>query len=141
MDPMSYLNKTLPTAPTASCSDPTGNKKFKCTVCPYRSNWKADLFRHLKKRHFVQTPQLENVIILDSDYAASSLEEYEQVHGIHVRKRSRTDLDITMNSSNTNDGLSTSDNKKIKYNPDLDSDMDPSNQLQQQENNIEFLNC
>jgi len=141
----------------ATCSDPTGNKKFKCTVCPYRSNWKADLFRHLRKRHYVQQPQLENVIILDSDYAANSLEEYEQVHGIHVRKRSRTDLDLSHQmansgscSSDTNAISIINESKRPKLQPYVDPDLididdgsasiDQKNELQQQENNIEILN-
>ena len=74
-------------------TDHTGNKKFKCTSCPYRSNWKADLFRHLRKRHYVEAPDLDNVIILDENFAANSLAEYEQHHGVHIRKRSRTELD------------------------------------------------
>jgi len=135
-----------PVIPT--CSDPTGNKKFKCTVCPYRSNWKADLFRHLKKRHFVNQPQLENVIILDSEYAASSLEEYEQVHGINVRKRSRTDLDLINCAAMINESMTGNDfNKKSKIisdssmiNGDGEEQLDQQNELQQQENNIEFLN-
>lgn len=77
----------------AGGSDPTGNKKFKCTSCPYRSNWKADLFRHLRKRHYVHLPDLDNVIILDSGFAAQSLAEYERDHGVHIRKRSRTELE------------------------------------------------
>lgn len=99
----------------ATCSDQSGTKKFQCTQCPYRSNWKADLFRHLRKRHHVQQPQQSNIIVLSTDYAASSLEEYEQVHGINVRKRTRTDLESISNSYYEN-SLNQSDisNKKSK---------------------------
>jgi len=83
------------------CADSTGNKKFKCTQCPYRSNWKADLFRHLKKRHHVDEPQLKNITILDNEYASKSLEEYEQTHGINVKKRSRTDINNTIATTTT----------------------------------------
>lgn len=76
-------------------SDSTGNKKFKCTICPYRSNWKADLFRHIRKRHGVLQPSIDNVIILSPEEAASSIGDYEQTHGIYIRKRSRIDLDLS----------------------------------------------
>jgi cytochrome c-type biogenesis protein CcmH/NrfF len=32
--PTSFNNQSI-------CTDATGNKKFKCTLCPYRSNWKG----------------------------------------------------------------------------------------------------
>lgn len=70
-------------------SDSTGNKKFKCTFCVYRSNWKADLFRHIRKRHHVTNPGIQHVIILAPHVAANTLEQYEQMHGINIRKRSR----------------------------------------------------
>ena len=74
-------------------TDPTGNKKFQCSACPYRSNWKADLLRHLRKRHYIGQPAQENVIVLEAAYAAASLAEYEMAHGMHVRKRSRSELE------------------------------------------------
>jgi len=74
-------------------TDPTGNKKFQCSACPYRSNWKADLLRHLRKRHYIGQPAQENVIVLEAAYAADSLAEYEMAHGMHVRKRSRSELE------------------------------------------------
>ena len=80
-------------------SDPTGNKKFKCTVCPYRSNWKADMFRHLRKRHYLENPQLENLLILDTELAASSIQEYERIFGINVKKRSWVDSELSENET------------------------------------------
>lgn len=83
-------------------SDTTGNKKFCCTLCPYRSNWKADIYRHLRKRHHRPDPKLEDVIVLSADEAANTLEEYERLHGINIRKRSRLDAnDVTYKTSST----------------------------------------
>jgi hypothetical protein len=83
-------------------SDATGNKKFKCTLCPYRSNWKADLFRHIRKRHFISQPTIENVIILTPDEAACTINDYETTHGIYIRKRSRCVDDYSTMATTTN---------------------------------------
>ncbi len=80
-------------------SDATGNKKFKCSSCPYRSNWKADLFRHIKKRHNIVFPTLNNIIILRPEVAAQTLSEYESLHGINIRKRIRLELDGNVSES------------------------------------------
>ena len=87
-------------------SDSTGNKKFKCTICPYRSNWKADLFRHIRKRHGVVQPSIDDVIILTPEEAAMSIGDYEQTHGIYIRKRSRIDLETNSCSNTTTNSSS-----------------------------------
>ena len=74
-------------------SDVTGNKKFKCYACPYRSNWKADLLRHIKKRHYVSLPSNSHVVVLGEEEAARTLADYESEHGVSVRKRMRSELD------------------------------------------------
>lgn len=100
-------------------SDSTGNKKFRCTACPYRSNWKADMYRHLRKRHQIAQPKIEDVVVLTAEEAASSLEEYERLHGINIRKRARFDEIYRSNvtSSASNDGFQsdhTNDAKRFK---------------------------
>lgn len=97
-----------------SDTDPTGNKRFKCTACPYRSNWKTDLFRHLRNSHAIQTPKSSHIIELDTQVAAHTLNEYESTHGIHTmhRKRSRTDPN---DSSNINPHLSGTEGKFTLY--------------------------
>ena len=71
---------------------------------------KADLFRHLKKRHQVNEPQLNNIVILEADYASNSLQEYEKTHGMNVKKRNRIDINnITINNLfQTTDATTTS---------------------------------
>lgn len=102
-------NHHLPAPVTQQCNsigtDTTGNKKFKCTLCVYRSNWKADLFRHLKKRHAVLQPSIEDVIVLSVEEASSTLEEYERLHGINIRKRARIDADVYSASLTSNQAL------------------------------------
>lgn len=117
-------------------TDPTGNKKFKCTACPYRSNWKADLFRHLRKRHYIQRPALNHIVILDAEFAATSLPDYERIHGVHIRKRSRTELDS--NAGNEAKREKLYDEMQSSFS--LVDDIDQQNQLQHEENNIELLN-
>jgi len=126
-------------------TDPTGNKKFKCTVCPYRSNWKADLLRHLRKRHYVSQPSQDNVIVLEAEHAAASLAEYEMAHGMHIRKRSRSELDPAFGRDEGLDG--SNDCKRIKGHSEFytDSqntveDIEQFNQIQQQENALELFN-
>ena len=113
--------------PSLTCnsigSDSTGNKKFKCTFCVYRSNWKADIFRHARKRHFVANPGQQHVIILSADVAANTLDEYERLHGVNIRKRSRIDMDSTSiqyspmtadSTTNNNNNNNNLQNKRIK---------------------------
>ncbi|CAF0861756.1 unnamed protein product [Brachionus calyciflorus] len=113
-------------------SDTTGNKKFRCTVCPYRSNWKADMYRHLRKRHAINQPKIEDVIVLNPDEAASSLEEYERLHGINIRKRARFDDVYRSNatSSASNDGFQ-SDHETKRFKTDSSSVISTSDEQNQ----------
>ena len=118
-EPVFASKSSLFAASSSIGSDATGNKKFKCKYCPYRSNWKADLLRHIKKRHNVTQPTLNNVVILGSDDAANSLAEYERVHGINIRKRSKMDIEGVSDCS-------SGDIKRMK----IDSDQDMFNNSQ-----------
>jgi Zn ribbon nucleic-acid-binding protein len=92
----------------ASCSiassgaDLTGNKKFKCSFCSHRSNWKADLFRHIKRKHNISQPSMEHVVVLDAIVAASTIDEYEQAHSILMRKRTRVEANVDSDSAASN---------------------------------------
>lgn len=119
-EPIYSTKSSLFAASSSIGSDATGNKKFKCKYCPYRSNWKADLLRHIKKRHNVAQPTLNNVVILGSDDAANTLAEYERVHGINIRKRSKMDIEGFVSDC-------SSDNKRMKI--DSDQDMFNSSQM------------
>ena len=84
----------------ASGTDASGHKRFQCARCPYRSNWRADVLRHVRKRH----PQLADAAADDphtaltrtlaADEAALSLAAYERTHGAQVRKRARQSGDL-----------------------------------------------
>lgn len=76
-------------------TDASGNKKFLCSLCPYRSNWKADMYRHLRKRHDMPTPNSDDMRVLSPEEAASTIEEYEHKFGQTVRKRAREPLNTT----------------------------------------------
>ena len=48
-------------------------KRFKCSACPYRSNFHGDIARHLKVRHMNKNC---NVTLMSSDVAAATLPSY-----------------------------------------------------------------
>ena len=75
-------------------TDASGNKKFCCNLCPYRSNWKADMYRHLRKRHERVQPRNEDMRVMSAEEAANTLDAYERMHGVNVRKRARIDLSV-----------------------------------------------
>ncbi|KAK3086595.1 hypothetical protein FSP39_020807 [Pinctada imbricata] len=49
-------------------------RQFKCTACPYRSNWRSDLLRHIKRKHGIARAKVQ---ILDVEEAKQSLYEYD----------------------------------------------------------------
>ena len=51
-------------------------KRFKCSGCPYRSNFRSDIGRHIKRKHFRAPVHVE---VLDMDEAAETLAEYKAV--------------------------------------------------------------
>lgn len=53
-------------------------KKFKCHLCPYRSNYRSDIGRHSKRLHR-KAPF--KVVVLDDQEAASTLQEYKDAFG------------------------------------------------------------
>lgn len=53
-------------------------KRFKCAMCPYRSNYRSDIGRHTKRLH---NKMPFKVIILDEDEAERSLEAYKDTFG------------------------------------------------------------
>lgn len=58
-------------------------RQFKCSACPYRSNWRSDLLRHIKRKHGVTKGHL---IILTIEEAKESLTTYDY----NPRKRRRS---------------------------------------------------
>ncbi|VDI05492.1 Hypothetical predicted protein [Mytilus galloprovincialis] len=58
-------------------------RQFKCSACPYRSNWRSDLLRHIKRKHGVTKGHL---IIMTIDAAKESLTTYDY----NPRKRRRS---------------------------------------------------
>ena len=53
-------------------------KKFKCSMCPYRSNYRSDIGRHLKRLHINGGAK---VVVLDEAAAAATLKEYRDTFG------------------------------------------------------------
>lgn len=51
-------------------------KRFKCSQCAYRSNFRSDIGRHIKRKHH---RSIAKVTQLDPEVAAATLEEYHQV--------------------------------------------------------------
>ena len=49
-------------------------RQFKCSACPYRSNWRSDLMRHIKRKHGIARAK---VTVLDVDEAKASLNNYD----------------------------------------------------------------
>ena len=53
-------------------------RQFKCSLCQYRSNWRADVQRHIERVHKNETAF---VIMLKKDVAEATLEEYQYKRG------------------------------------------------------------
>ena len=51
-------------------------KRFKCSLCAYRSNFRSDIGRHIKRKHH---RSIASVVQLDPQEAAATLDEYHQV--------------------------------------------------------------
>lgn len=49
-------------------------RQFKCSACPYRSNWRSDLVRHIKRKHGMIRAK---IILLGTEEAKKSLTEYD----------------------------------------------------------------
>ena len=49
-------------------------KKFKCSLCPYRSDYRSDISRHLKRKHHKVKGK---ILVLGSEYAAATLPNYK----------------------------------------------------------------
>ncbi|XP_033754813.1 zinc finger protein 208-like [Pecten maximus] len=47
-------------------------KQFKCSGCPYRSNWRSDIVRHTKRKHGGRS----RLVVMDTEEAKVSLMEY-----------------------------------------------------------------
>ncbi|OWF48211.1 uncharacterized protein LOC110453388 [Mizuhopecten yessoensis] len=47
-------------------------KQFKCSGCPYRSNWRSDILRHTKRKHGGRS----RLVVMDTEEAKVSLMEY-----------------------------------------------------------------
>ncbi|CAH1802887.1 unnamed protein product [Owenia fusiformis] len=56
--------------------DPNNLKPFQCGGCPYRSNWRSDIARHLRRSHDLDT---SHIIVLDAQTASSTLEDYNNM--------------------------------------------------------------
>lgn len=50
-------------------------KRFKCTVCGYRSNYKSDVQRHIRQRHLHNTPARRGSHTTDVHLVCLSAEE------------------------------------------------------------------
>ncbi|ESO08103.1 hypothetical protein HELRODRAFT_169836 [Helobdella robusta] len=58
---------------TSHTVDAKKTKKFKCSSCPYRSNFRSDVGRHIRHKH--DRAQCKIVVMSDEE-AASTLDEY-----------------------------------------------------------------
>lgn len=60
---------------TSSCVTVDGHKlkRFKCSVCPYRSNFRSDVGRHIRHKHDKRTSR---IIVMNENEAAETLKEY-----------------------------------------------------------------
>ena len=61
-------------------TDLAGTKKFKCGSCPFRSNLKSAIVYHLKAKHSIDTPEMDHIVVMSPEEAASSLLAYERKH-------------------------------------------------------------
>ncbi|KAK2152521.1 hypothetical protein LSH36_326g04078 [Paralvinella palmiformis] len=50
-------------------------KKYKCSICPYRSDYRSDISRHLKRKHHKAKGK---ILILRAEYAAATLPSYKK---------------------------------------------------------------
>ena len=67
--PTEYLPFNM-TQDTSRC------RRFKCSACSYRSNWRTDLLRHLKRKHSLAKTK---VVLLNEEFARSTLSQYRYV--------------------------------------------------------------
>ncbi|XP_041375200.1 zinc finger protein Xfin-like [Gigantopelta aegis] len=51
-------------------------RRFKCSACAYRSNWRTDLLRHLKRKHSLAKTK---VVLLNEEFARSTLSQYKYI--------------------------------------------------------------
>ncbi|XP_064639933.1 uncharacterized protein LOC135495354 [Lineus longissimus] len=88
------------------------SKKFKCSSCPYRSNYRSDVQRHVYNKH----RKAGEVIILDKETALATLQDYlDTFPGKKFMGRSkRLKLEKQMEGLNTGNG--TKDLDKWKCN-------------------------
>ncbi|XP_060075259.1 zinc finger protein 208-like [Ylistrum balloti] len=70
-------------------------KQFKCSGCPYRSNWRSDIVRHTKRKHGGRS----RLVVMDTEEAKVSLMEY------NYNPRKKREADENSQSKN-NSGLS-----------------------------------
>lgn len=83
-------------------------RQFKCSVCPYRSNWRSDLLRHIKRKHGVSKGHL---IILSIEEAKESLDNYDY----NPRKRRRNTTGSTGDGETKEGGDEESKPKPAKF--------------------------
>ena len=74
---------------SSNSMDRTGNKKFKCRYCIYRTNRKSDLIVHQRLQHDIAQPTMANFVILSPEEAARTFDQYEQLHGQVINKRGK----------------------------------------------------
>ena len=53
-------------------------KIFKCSICPYRSNWRSDIHRHRRRMHAKKANA--SVLVLSYEEAETTLQEYNKVY-------------------------------------------------------------
>ena len=69
-----------PATKTHHSKDAKKQKKFKCSVCEYRSNYRSHIQRHLKRWHCDGVDALV-IKLSDREEAAATLSEYRKVFG------------------------------------------------------------
>ncbi|KAL3859797.1 hypothetical protein ACJMK2_009991 [Sinanodonta woodiana] len=74
-------------------------KQFKCSVCPYRSNYRSDLGRHIIRKHGMSRGR---IIVLDRKTAQETLADY---HYDRFKHRNPSDASKLQALSETNDSL------------------------------------
>jgi hypothetical protein len=85
--------------------DTNKTKKFKCSVCAYRSNFRSDIQRHIKRRHGEDMGE-GAIIELSDKEAAETLADYHKTCG--VKKFSNR-----LGASNENGVASDSDDESL----------------------------
>lgn len=76
--------------------DINNTKRFKCGACIYRSNWRSDIVRHIRRKHHKGNVQVQ---VLRPDVAARTLSDYQKVAVRKLSSSSQQDEQVQIPGS------------------------------------------